>query len=150
LNKNEAIRSAKVRPVFVVACALLVLMHAPVTKAQSAARCGTKECLSENDAWRAAADIHLLKNEFVGLIRQFAEAAAGTFGDEGLRIASSIAAMEAALDRWDQAVRVYEAAVRAPENNGEIHMAMGSVYLDRNRAADALQEFEAAGRLDRR
>src|SRR3954470_21969780 len=73
---------------------------------QFAPACATAECTNRNDAtrnelWLPATQIHEIKNQFVDAIRQFTEAAAGRFGDEGPRLRSTLDAAGAALARWN-------------------------------------------------
>jgi tetratricopeptide (TPR) repeat protein len=84
------------------------------------------------------------KAQFVGALVQFTAAIAGTYGDEGSRVWSSIDSMQRALDAWDDAVRAYETAVRAQLTGADRHVALAATYLDRRRVEDALREFEAA------
>jgi tetratricopeptide (TPR) repeat protein len=128
--------------------ALLTATHVVAGAAQTAQGCLARPCEPAGNVWVAAAQIHQLKNEFVGAIRQFTEAVAGTFGDEGSRVATSLDAMRVALDRWEEAIRAYQGAIDAASEKAEVHLALGSVFLDRNRAGDALREFGSAGRLE--
>ena len=121
--------------------------------AQSTAACSTPECANRDRLWAPAAQIHEIKNQFVAGVRQFTEAVAGTFGDEGPRLSASLDVMRRTLTQWDAAIRAYEAMVAAlPGSNAsaEARVALGTVYLDRDRRDDALREFAAAARLDPR
>jgi tetratricopeptide (TPR) repeat protein len=100
--------------------------------------------------WAPAAQIHTIKNQFVGALRQFTESVAGTFGDEGPRLTASVQALRASLGQWDAAIAAYERLVSTLPDGAELHVAKGTVYLDRDRREDALREFAAAGRLDPR
>ena len=100
-----------------------------------------------------AAQIHEIKNTFVAGVRQFTEAVAGTFGDEGPKLSVSLDVMRRTLAEWDAAIRAYEAAMAAlpgSTDSAEVHAALGTVYLDRDRRDDALREFASAARLDAR
>jgi tetratricopeptide (TPR) repeat protein len=136
------------RPIaaLVVAC---ILSSAGRTRAQSPA-CASPDCLAQNQIWAPAAQIHEIKNQFVAAIRQFTEAVAGTFGDEGPRLASGLEATRRMLTQWDEAIRTYESMMAGLPPSAEVHVALGTVYLDRHRTADALKELAAAGRLDAR
>jgi tetratricopeptide (TPR) repeat protein len=90
------------------------------------------------------------KEEFVAGLRGFAEALAGSFGDEGIRVWSGIDAMARALDRWDASIRESEKLAATQVRNADTHQALGIVYLDRGRVSDALREFSAASQLDSR
>ena len=107
------------RYVLAFALAIGVPAHAG---AQSAAACNTPECTRQNQLWPPAAQIHEIKNQFVAAIRQFAEALAGTYGDEGPRIASSLASTQRALTQWDDAIRVYEMALAGLTKDAELHV----------------------------
>jgi tetratricopeptide (TPR) repeat protein len=100
--------------------------------------------------WVPAARIHDIKDQFVAGVRQFTEAVAGIFGDEGPRLSSSLDVMQRTLTQWDAAIRAYEGMVAALPETAEVKVALGTVYLDRDRRADALREFAAAARLDAR
>jgi tetratricopeptide (TPR) repeat protein len=103
-----------------------------------------------DQVWAGAAQVHQRKNEFVAALRQFAESAAGSYGDEGSRIVSSLDAMSGALLGWDAAIRAFELTAGGAGHSADFHVALGSVYLERSRVQDALREFAAAGQLDPR
>ena len=88
------------------------------------------------------------KDKFVGALREFLEAIAGQYGDEGVRGRTAIDAMELALAEWDQAIAADEAAAASQSQTAELHGALGLIYLDRRRVEDALREFASAIRLD--
>jgi tetratricopeptide (TPR) repeat protein len=88
------------------------------------------------------------KQAFVAAIRQFSISIAGRFGDEGQRLRTDVEAMAAALRAWDEAIAAFETALRDRRLDADDHAALGSVQLDRHRAADAVRSFSAAGRLD--
>jgi tetratricopeptide (TPR) repeat protein len=117
--------------------------------------CAGRECVTAPDhatasdqLWAAATLIHQHKNEFVDALRQFAESVAGSYGDEGSRILSSLDAMRGALLDWDAAIGTYRMTAGAAGNSADLHVALGSVFLERSLVQDALAEFAAAGRLD--
>ncbi len=97
----------------------------------------------------AAAQVADPKSAFVDAFTQFSFALEGAHGDEGARILSSLDALDQGLTQWDAAIRGYEAAVAGqpkdadPKLAGLAHMALGGIYLDRGRVADALREFPA-------
>jgi tetratricopeptide (TPR) repeat protein len=136
------------RPITVLVFAC-ILSSAVRTRAQSPA-CASPDCPAQNQIWVPAAQIHEIKNQFVAAIRQFTEAVAGTFGDEGPRLTSSLEATRRLLVQWDAAIRTYENMIAALPPSAEVHVALGTVYLDRHRTDDALKELAAAGRLDAR
>ncbi|MEO8257887.1 MAG: tetratricopeptide repeat protein [Acidobacteriota bacterium] len=106
--------------------------------------------LTFNQIWMPAAQIHEIKNQFVAAVRQLTEALSGAFGDEGGRVSASIDAMDRTRVQWDDAIRAYEAMLARSVETAEVHVALGTVYLDRARVDDALRELAAAGRLDPR
>ena len=105
---------------------------------------------AQSEIWVPAGQIHAIKNQFVAAVSQLVEAIAGTYGDEGPRILSSIESLDRVRIQWDDAIRGYEAMLARVAENAEVHVALGTVYLDRHRVDDALQELTAAGRLDSR
>jgi len=137
------------RPITVLVFAC-ILSSAVRTGAQSPPSCTSADCLAQNQIWVPAAQVHEIKNQFVAAIRQFTEAVAGTFGDEGPRLTSSLEATRQVLAQWDEAIRTYEGMMTALPPSAEVHVALGTVYLDRHRTDDALKELAAAGRLDAR
>lgn len=88
-------------------------------------------------------------------LRDFGLGLRGEFGDEAPKLRSSLVAMRRALDAWDEEIRRQESAVAAqlpaaaPARAAVLHAALGAVYADRGRAADARREFDAAAALDR-
>jgi tetratricopeptide (TPR) repeat protein len=145
-----------IRAVFVVAC-----LAPGVLAAQPPPECVPPDCgaglrpapddqraPAVQQIWQAAAQIHQLKLQFVAALRAFTQAQAGMFGDEGGRLASSVDQMRATLNRWDGAVRDFEAALSDFFGHAEVHLALGTVFLDRHRVRDALREFQAAARRD--
>jgi tetratricopeptide (TPR) repeat protein len=100
-----------------------------------------------NDVWASAARVQDRKQEFVVLLRQLVVALTGTFGDEGERARTLIGSLDAALTRWDQAIEAQAADATRRSADVETHIALGTVYLERHRAAESLREFEAAGRI---
>src|SRR5665213_2217405 len=77
--------------------------------AQPQAPCANQACTSA-ELWASAASLHQLKNEFVGTLRDFVEAAVGSYGDEGPLLLSTIHAAQQSLASWDQAIAAYEVA----------------------------------------
>src|SRR3989454_450026 len=126
------------------AAALLLLAATP-----SPQPCQGRPCTSA-DFLAGAGELHQLKTELVAAIRQFTEAAAGSYGDEGRLLSPALDAMQRALDSWDRAIAVYESAARSAPNTADVRTALGSVYLDRSRFREALTEFAAAARMDPR
>ncbi len=83
------------------------------------------------------------KTGFVAALRQFVEGLPGTFGDEGPRIRTALADMATALARWDDAIARYRDALNAGRG-AEVHVALGTTYLDRGRLREAVEEFRRA------
>ena len=94
------------------------------------------------------------KTAFVQAAGEFSLALDGAAGDEGVRVRSSLEAMSRALDEWDAVLRKSEAAMAADLRTAgpglalKMHLALGGLYLDRVRTADALRELTAARKLD--
>jgi tetratricopeptide (TPR) repeat protein len=125
-----------------------VMAVAPLV-AQSRSSCAKPDCqLTIDEAWATVAQTNQRKQAFVGALRQFTVALPGTFGDEGARARSSIESMDVALDAWDKSILAFEARVRQVDRPAEFHVALGAVYLDRNRLEEARREFIEASRLD--
>jgi tetratricopeptide (TPR) repeat protein len=131
-----------------LAIAIAACVRARARIEAQAPACTTPECLSRDRLWVPAAQIHEIKNEFVAGVRQFTEAVAGTFGDESPRLSSSLESMQRALERWDAAIRAYETMTAALPDDAERHLALGTVYLDRERVDDAFRELTMAATLD--
>jgi tetratricopeptide (TPR) repeat protein len=104
--------------------------------------------LTPEEAWATVAEANQRKQIFVGALRQLTVALAGTFGDEGPRVRSSIESLDVALAEWDRSILAFEARLRQASRPAEFHMALGAVYLDRDRMEEALREFIEASRLD--
>ena len=88
--------------------------------------------------------------DFLQGLAQFREGLAGTYGDEGLIVKSSLASMERGLEQWDATIRTYEAAMAsrsAPQVTARMHFDLGKIYLDRGRVSDGLRELSAASQL---
>jgi tetratricopeptide (TPR) repeat protein len=88
------------------------------------------------------------KNAFVESLRQFLEAIAGQYGDEGVRVLAAIDAMEMALADWDRTIKADEAAAASQGQTADLHATLGLIYLDRRRVDDAIREFASAIRID--
>lgn len=92
--------------------------------------------------------------EFVAALGRFSLALEGVSGTEGAAMLSALDAMQAALARWDAMIETYEAGLAAeiggarPPLAARMHLAMGGVYLDRGRIADAVRELDAARTSD--
>jgi tetratricopeptide (TPR) repeat protein len=136
--------------------ALTLLLLAPAMAAAQGAECASLDCGAAGRAstaaytrfWTDAAAIHRLKLEFVDALQAFTRSQAGTFGDEGESLRSSVAAMRQTLVRWDEAVRQFQAEATRTTPAAELHVAVATVLLDRYRIEDALRELKAAERFD--
>ena len=136
-------------PVASVFAFVVTVMPVAPLAAQPRTPCDKTDCqLTIDEAWATVADTNQRKQAFVGALRQLIVALAGTFGDEGTRVRSSIESMDVALDEWDRSILAFEARLRQVDRPAEIHVALGAVYLDRNRLDEALREFVEASRLD--
>ena len=135
---------------------LLLVLAAPAASAQKSAECATSECApttsstspAYNRLWLEAASIHKLKLEFVDALQRFTRAQAGTFGDEGNDLRLSVESMRESLDRWDLAVKQFQADASRSKPAAEVHLAVATVLLDRHRLEDALKELKAAENQD--
>lgn len=102
----------------------------------------------------SAQSIDEAKQPFVTGLIQVLDGISGTFGDERARVSAALDVMDAGLRGWDAAVQAYAGGVAAriesadPASAATMHVALGAVYLDRGRAADAVQEFTRAAALD--
>jgi tetratricopeptide (TPR) repeat protein len=134
----------------------LTLLAPPGASAQKSAECPTSECAATTGAsspaynrlWLEAASVHKLKLEFVDALQRFTRAQAGTFGDEGNELRSSVESMHDALDRWDRAVKQFQSDARRVNPAAEVHVAVATVLLDRHRLEDAVRELKAAENQD--
>jgi tetratricopeptide (TPR) repeat protein len=97
--------------------------------------------------WTGAAQVYERKQQFVAALRDLSIALTGRFGDEGRQLSGTVDGLEAALGRWDESVAAFEKALRTVALDADAHAALGSVYLDRYRLADALRSFGAASKL---
>jgi tetratricopeptide (TPR) repeat protein len=133
-----------------IAVALLLLSNAVVPAvAQPPARCDGHAC-TPADIQTGVNELQPLKVEFVDALRRFAEAISGSYGDEGSRLPSALEALQRALESWDRAIAGLEVKARTAGGGADVHVALGSVYLERARVRDALTEFAAAARADPR
>jgi len=94
------------------------------------------------------------KAEFLDALGRFSLALQGSYGDEGGGIRAALDALDRARASWDQMVGRSETAMRAevagaaPPLAARMHLALGAVYVDRGRLADAQRELTAATMLD--
>jgi tetratricopeptide (TPR) repeat protein len=118
------------------------------------AECPTVECAragqsvpAASPAWQAAARAHELKLAFVAGVQRFTRAQAGSLGDDGDELVTSLASMRQALGAWDSAIAELEKA-HGRAADADAHVALATAYLDRHRIDEALRELGAAARLD--
>jgi len=90
------------------------------------------------------------RGDFLSALGRFSLALDGTYGDEGQRLSNALDAMAAALAQWDAMIESRERAMAADIAGADatlaarMHLALGGLYLDRLRAADAARELAAA------
>ena len=136
--------------------ALTLLLAVSVRAQAPTAECPTSECAQAAarvtspalaQLWKDAVAVHQVKLQFVEAFQRFVRAQAGTFGDEGAALTESVAAMRASLSRWDQAIAQIEGRVTRLTREADAHVALATVWLDRHRLENALQELSAAERI---
>jgi tetratricopeptide (TPR) repeat protein len=110
----------------------------------NAGRCQDAACqrLLQNIGVAAEATAHA-RVAFVTALRHLVEGLPGTFGDEGPLIRTSLADMATALAQWDDALAQYRDALSVARG-AEVHVALGTAYLDRGRIPDAIGQFRRA------
>lgn len=96
-----------------------------------------------------AVQLPQLRSAFAEALTAFVTAIPGTYGDEGLFLRRNLDAMDAALSRWDAAIRRYERLTASRAASADAHVALATVYLQRERLADALREMNAALAIDK-
>ena len=133
--------SPATRLILTLAVALLALPHHSVAEdaAQEAAQAAAQTAPQGAPVFRALADLRTALD--------------GTYGDEGGEVARRLADLSEAAANWDQSIRETELTLRPrieganPDDAALAHETLGSRYLERGRFADAVAEFDAAGRL---
>lgn len=131
---------------------VIFLAAAAVAAQEPSAECPTSPCTEPSrttspavaQLWRDAASIHQIKLQFVDAFQQFVRAQAGTFGDEGDDLIRAIASMRESLSRWDQAIAELKTRVQRTPREAEARVALATVWLDRHRPQEALDELRAA------
>ncbi len=94
------------------------------------------------------------RSEFLNALGAFSLALEGTYGDEGRSIATSLDSMSEALSRWDALIQSRERAMAAeigsadPKLAARMYLALGGLYFERARTADALTQLTAARASD--
>lgn len=76
----------------------------------------------------------------------------GAYGDEGPEVVRQLDDLSQALADWDRSIREAELRLRpqiggSPQEAASAHETLGSLYQERSRFADAVAEFDAAGRV---
>jgi tetratricopeptide (TPR) repeat protein len=95
-----------------------------------------------------------VKDDFVQGVADFVNAANGLSGDEGRAITAAIDAMARGLAQWDAAVAKVETGLASeiggvpPSAAARMRATLGAVYLERGRLDAALEQFDAAVRVD--
>jgi tetratricopeptide (TPR) repeat protein len=102
----------------------------------------------------ASAEAQDPRDVFIGALGEFSLGLRGESGDEGVRLRAALERMRRAVEAWDERIRISESAMQADRKGADaqgavrLHVALGAVYLDRGRHADALRELAAAAALD--
>jgi tetratricopeptide (TPR) repeat protein len=129
---------------------LFLLASSGLGAAQSTSRCPGIDCtLSRDEARATTTKISQLKQEFAEGVRRFLVALTGFIGDANA-IRSSVESMDAALVSWDNAIGAFETSLPQSAPSVDVHLTLGTIYLDRHRLNDALREFDEALRQDPR
>ncbi len=81
---------------------------------------------------------------------QAADASGNPSGAQTAEAAQERAELLAELNRWDEAIPLYEAAAARDPENIEVRAALGFAYLETKQYARAAEELQAALRLDPR
>src|SRR5437867_4290642 len=111
---------------------VLLLASAGSGTPQSVVPCATADCtLAPTQIQAATAKISQGKQEFAAALRQFVRALA-SFSADASTVQSSIESLGAALVRWDEAIGRFETALMPSARSAEMHVALGTVYMDRN------------------
>src|SRR5689334_12938766 len=127
---------------------VLSLSLAPLVPGRSFAQepvsgCDTGSCeprdegqplAASDELAQAAARIRQSRTDFVLSLRHVLEALPGTYGDEGPALRAATGGMADALRRWDRALRVYQTPLEKVTGRADVHVALGTVWLERGRA----------------
>jgi tetratricopeptide (TPR) repeat protein len=93
---------------------------------------------------------------FLDGVFELTTALEGTFGDEGARIGPALDRMSSALAEWDRTIHAFQDRVAAALTNtstqeaGGLRITLARMYAERGRLADAIQQLDAASRLEPR
>ena len=89
------------------------------------------------------------REPFYSAVVAFYRSVPGLYGDEGPQLTAQLAAMSAALERWDGEIRDAERGLRArlqsvddDQTKLQIHTTLASLYMERGRLGDAAREFD--------
>jgi hypothetical protein len=94
------------------------------------------------------------RDAFVQALLDFHAHLAGTYGDEGPLMLSSLDRMAASLAAWEFDIRESEivlparAAAAVGADRVTLHTTLAAMYVERGRHAEALRELDAALALD--
>ena len=143
-----------------VGLAVGTVLGSGVARAQGAGQCAAANCVPQPGAavpvtpapdmqqvWQAAGTLHEAKLQFIAAIQGVTQAQAGLFGDERPQLEAAVAAMRRALEAWDAGIVRFVAATNRLTVSADLHVARGTVLLDRHRMADALRELDEAARM---
>src|SRR5687768_11367817 len=137
-------------PRLLVGLAIATALGAGPARAQGAQRSGVTApapAAAMQQVWQAAATLHEAKLQFIAAIQRVTQAQAGLFGDERPQLETAVATMRRALEAWDEGVARFVAATDRLTVSADLHVARGTVLLDRHRMADALRELNEAARM---
>ena len=97
------------------------------------------------------------RDPFFSAVVAFYRSSAGLYGDEGPQLTAQLAAMSAALDRWDREIGDAERELRSRlrsvddvQTKLQIHTTLASLYVERGRLTDAAREFDEDISIDPR
>jgi tetratricopeptide (TPR) repeat protein len=94
------------------------------------------------------------RDQFFSALVTFYRGLSGLYGDEGAQVTEQVAAMTAALERWDAEISAAERELGSrlqsadPQTRLQIHTVLASLYLERGRFSDAAREFDQDIKLD--
>src|SRR5262249_52894374 len=116
-----------------VAAAVLLVSAGFGAPQQSGVGCAGAGCIpSLNDMQAAATRISQLRQEFAEGVKRFLVAVTGFIG-EANAIRSSVESMDAALVSWDDAIRTFETSLPQSARSVDVHLTLGTIYMDRHR-----------------
>ena len=96
------------------------------------------------------------RDAFYSTLLTFYTTLGGAYGDEGPQLVAQLQELSSALERWDEEIRAAEQQLR-PQLNGadaqtslQVHTLLASLYMERGRFDEALQEFDEDIKIDPR